>query len=217
MAGEVRHFRGLDLGQPSEWTALAVLERPLVDARAHPAQRRPRYALWHLRRFALGTPYPEIIHEVVKLLRTPALAGCVLVVDQTGVSRAVVELLEDGLRGKATCILYPVTLTSGRGVTAGEGSSVLVPKKEPIGALQVLLQTRRLQIARGLSDAPLLSKELESFRVKVMVAGDESAESWREGHNDDLVLAAALVAWMGEKALPGLDEPPEPPITRYVA
>ena len=28
----VRHFVGLDLGQPSEFTALAVLERPLVSA-----------------------------------------------------------------------------------------------------------------------------------------------------------------------------------------
>ena len=28
----VRHFVGLDLGQPHEFTALAVLERPLVSA-----------------------------------------------------------------------------------------------------------------------------------------------------------------------------------------
>jgi hypothetical protein len=73
MPGRVRHFLSLDLGQPSEWAALVVLERPLVDARAHPSQRRPRYAMRHLRRFALGSPYPAIIREVVKLLRTPAL------------------------------------------------------------------------------------------------------------------------------------------------
>jgi hypothetical protein len=73
MPGLVRHFLSLDLGQPNKWTALAVPGRPLVDARAHPSQRRPRYALRHLHRFALGNPYPEIIREVVKLLRTPAL------------------------------------------------------------------------------------------------------------------------------------------------
>jgi hypothetical protein len=140
----------------------------------------------------------------------------VLVVDQTAVGSAVVDLLADGLRGKVSCLFYPVTLTSGHGVTAGEGCGVLVQKKEPIGVLQVLLQTRRLFIARGLSDAALLIKELENFRMKITVARNEAPELWREGQNDDLVLAAALAAWMGEQTLPGLDEPPEPPITRYV-
>jgi hypothetical protein len=71
------------------------------------------------------------------------------------------------------------------------------------------LQTRRLHIASGLAEAPLLVKELENFRVHVTLARNESPESWREGQHDDLVLAAALAAWMGERALPPLEDPPE--------
>src|SRR5262249_38820936 len=89
----VRHFVGLDLGQPHEFTALAVLERPLVSAEDVLARRRPAYALRHLQRFPLGTPYPAVVRSVVALLRTPALSGATLAVDQTGVGRAVVEML----------------------------------------------------------------------------------------------------------------------------
>ena len=41
----VRHFVGLDLGQPHEFTALAVLERPLASAVDLLAGTRPAYAL----------------------------------------------------------------------------------------------------------------------------------------------------------------------------
>jgi hypothetical protein len=170
-----------------------------------------------LHRFALGTPYPEVIRSVVGLLRTPPLSGAVLVVDQTGVGRAVVELLLDGLRGRVTCTVQMVTLTTGHGITAGEGCGLLVPKKELVGALQVLLQTRRIQIASGLAEAPLLVKELENFRVNVTLARNDSPESWREGQHDDLVLAAALAAWLGERALPPPEDPEEEtPVTRLV-
>jgi hypothetical protein len=129
----------------------------------------------------------------------------------------VVELLLDGLRGRATCTVQAVTLTTGHGITAGEGCGLLVPKKELVGSLQVLLQTRRLQIASTLAEAPLLVKELENFRVHVTLARNDSPESWREGQHDDLVLAAALAGWMGERALPPLEDPAEETaITRLV-
>jgi hypothetical protein len=37
----LRHFVGLDLGQPAEFTALAVLERPLASAEDVLARRKP--------------------------------------------------------------------------------------------------------------------------------------------------------------------------------
>jgi hypothetical protein len=80
-----RYFVGLDLGQASEPTALAVLERPVVPPRATADQRRPAHALRHLRRFAPGTPYAEVIVGVRTLLQTPPLPGATLVVDRTGV------------------------------------------------------------------------------------------------------------------------------------
>ena len=65
----VRHFAGLDLGTAGEFTALAVLECPVVTAQDPPANLRPTYELRHLQRFPLGTPYPEIVDSVVGLLQ----------------------------------------------------------------------------------------------------------------------------------------------------
>ena len=37
----------------------------------------------------------------------------------------------------------------------------------------------------------------------------EQEISWREGPNDDLVLALATAAWVAERSLPKLEEPEE--------
>jgi hypothetical protein len=202
MGPERRYFVGLDLGQASDFTALAVLERSAGGSKGAAAQRRPVYALRHLRRFPLGTPYAEVVQEVRELLRTPPLPGAVLVVDQTGVGQAVVTYLAEELRGQVTCSFCPVTLTTGHEVSIGDNGGMYVPKKELVSTLQVLFQLRRLQVARTLPDALLLVKELENFRVKVTMARTETFECWREGQHDDLVLAVALAAWVGEQAGP---------------
>jgi hypothetical protein len=76
-----------------------------------------------------------------------------------------------------------------------------VPKKELVASLQVLLQTRRLKVAKTLPEAATLVRELETFRVKVTEAANETFGAWREGQHDDLVLAVALAAWVGEQCL----------------
>jgi hypothetical protein len=205
------YFVGLDLGQTQDYTAVAVLERPYVHPVDPPERRRPCYALRHLRRFPLGTPYPTVVAEIVTLLRSRVLMGAGLVVDQTGVGRPVVDMLADKLRNQVTCRLLPVTITSGHAVTTGDPSSLHVPKKELISTLQVLLQTRRLHVARALTDTPVLVRELETYRVKITAARNEVFEAWREGQHDDLVLAVALAAWAGEKSLPPLNRSPIPP------
>jgi hypothetical protein len=209
MSGQERFFVGLDLGQAQDYTALAVLQRPLVHRSDPPSLRRPAYALRHLHRFLLGTPYPEVVKAVLGLLRMPPLTGSVLVIDQTGVGRPVVDLLADGLRDRVTCTFFPITITAGHEATLGEGGGLRVPKKELVAAVQVLLQSRRLHVARSLADAPVLVRELENFRVKVTASAHETVEAWRERDHDDLVLAVALAAWMGERALPPLEDPEE--------
>ena len=82
----------------------------------------------------------------------------------------------------------------------GEGGWHL-PKKELVSVMQILLQSRRLQVARQLPMATVLVKELETFRVKVTTSANETFESWRERDHDDLVLAVAMAAWVGERAL----------------
>jgi hypothetical protein len=198
----VRHFIGLDLGQAQDFTALAVLSRPRVLGHEPPADRQSPYAVPHLHRFTLGTPYPQIVAAVVDLLRSPPLRGSMLVVDQTGVGRPVVDMLTDGLEGRVNCQFCPITITAGHEVTRSEVGQLRVPKKELVASLQVLLQTRRLRIAQALPDAATLVRELETFRVKVTAAANETFGAWREGQHDDLVLAVALAAWMGERCLP---------------
>jgi hypothetical protein len=212
----MRYFVGLDLGQVSDFTALAVLERPVACIEDVLARRRPSYALRHLQRFPLGTPYPAVVQGVVELLASPLLSGSTLAVDQTGVGRAVVDMLFDALRGRVACLFYPITITAGHAVTSNESGSLHVPKKELVGTLQVLLQAHRLHVARTLPDAAVLVKELENFRVKVTAARNETFESWREGQHDDLVLAVALAAWLGEQALPTPDDLPEETICEQI-
>lgn len=43
-----------------------------------------------------------------------------LVVDQTGVGRPVVDVLAERLRGRVTCRLCPVTITAGHAASAGD-------------------------------------------------------------------------------------------------
>jgi hypothetical protein len=122
----LHYFVGLDLGQVSDFSALAVLER-------HPAvtlAEKPDYALWHLRRFPLGTPYTEIVPAVAALRGSEPLRQAPLVVDQTGVGRAVVDMLR-----QSACGVIPVTITGGHATTVTADGSYHVPKKELITAL----------------------------------------------------------------------------------
>jgi hypothetical protein len=198
---KTRYFVGLDLGQAQDYTALAVLTRPRLTGGERGDALKPPYAVPHLQRFPLGTPYPRIVEQVVDLLRTPPLRGAFLVADQTGVGRAVVDMLTEAMAGRVTCHFCPVTITSGHEVTLSEAGQFRVPKKELVGVLQVLLQTRRLRIAQALPEAAILTNELKAFQVRITEAAKETFGAWREGQHDDLVLAVGLAAWAGECGL----------------
>jgi hypothetical protein len=187
------YFIGLDLGQTQDFTAMAVLERRAVDV----AGGKPEYALRHLQRFPLGTAYTAIVPAVAVLRSKEPLRQAPLVVDQTGVGRAVVDML----RQTASSVIA-VTITGGHTVTRAEDGSYHVPKKELITALQVVMQARRLQIARSLPDASLLVRELQQFQVKITAAANEIFGVWRNGQHDDLVLAVALACWWSERTPP---------------
>src|SRR5262245_56876355 len=161
---DMRYFLGLDLGMAGEFTALAVVERPEVGPHDPPTLRRPAYTLRHLHRFPLGTPYAEVVEELRHLLKTPPLEGAFMIVDQTGVGRAVVDLVFEGLDNHVTCRYWPVLLSAGHEVTTSESGQSYIPKKELISCLQALLQTRRLQIPPSLPNAAVLVKELQTFK-----------------------------------------------------
>lgn len=207
MTPAMAYFVGLDLGPAGEYTALAVLERPLLRPRMAP---KPAYALRHLRRYDIGTPFPEIIEDVRTLIRTPPLPGCKLVIDKTGVGQAVLKLFSEGLKHQVTCIFFPVTIVAAIAPEFVVNGRVIVAKQELVGTLQVLLQTRRLQFARELPDTAVLVRELETYRLKPLKLSGESEDLWRERPHDDLVLAVALAAWVGEKSMPEIGTAPRP-------
>jgi hypothetical protein len=138
------YFVGLDLAQPGESTALAVLERPLISPYDPPERRRPIYDLRHLHRFPLGTPFPDVNAAVHDLLRK--LPRAVLAVDQTGVGGAIIDMLTDVLQGRVDCMCARFTITTGQAIVNETGNSIHVTKKDLVGTMQALFQTRRLRV-----------------------------------------------------------------------
>jgi hypothetical protein len=162
------------------------------EVREHPPVN---FALRHLERIPAGVSYPEIVSRVQSLhgqLQKP-----VTVLDATGVGKAAVELFR-----KSNVYVSVFTLVAGDQVIR-DGSNYRIPKRDVISSTQVLLQTGRLKIARSLPHAALLARELVNFRFKVGQDRSEDVLDWREGPDDDLVLALAIAAWEAE-CRPGL-------------
>jgi hypothetical protein len=145
----------------------------------------------HIHRWELGTPYPRVIEDLHAWFAPSQLRDTPLVVDATGVGRAVVDMIESSRLPANVC---PYTITAG----FKEGDET-VPKKDLVFSVVAALQTRRLRFAADLPLTPVLEKELENFRVKVTPDRNETFASWRENMHDDLVLALALALWYGER------------------
>ena len=187
------YFIGLDLGQASDFTALAVVERRPGENGSEEAP----YSLRHLQRFPLGTAYTAIVPAVARLANKAPLAGRVtLVVDQTGVGRPMVDMLRGAL---IQVPIIPVTITAGQRLTITADGSHRVPKRALVFCLQRLLNTGRLKVARTLPEAETLLQEMRNFRVRITPAVHETFGTWRDGEHDDLVLAAALACWQAER------------------
>jgi hypothetical protein len=170
----------------------------------------PPLFLRHLERYDLGTSYPEVINQVIGVLtRNPIrahLKRTTLLVDATGVGKPVV----DSFRERD---VYPISVLihGGDRVTHDIGGpkdiTLRVPKRDLVGAVQTLLQNRRLKIAERLVLAPVLRKELLNFRVKVdPKTAHDSYSHWREAEHDDLVLAVAVACWYREFATRPLED-----------
>ena len=185
---------GVDLGQSNDFTAITILER-IVDT-VEDVERPARYEIRHLQRLKLGTSYPDVVAIVGRLLNSlPARRNPpTLIVDATGVGRPVVDLMrKSGLRPVA------VSITGGAQENSNGNFAHSIPKRNLISALQIVFQSRRLKVARGLADAETLVTELLNFKVKISLAGHDSYEAWRESIHDDLVLSASLAVWWAER------------------
>ncbi len=187
------YLAGLDLGQASDYSALAIAEGRMVPSKGGLAHLE----FVQLARWPLGTTYTHIVAAIVKLFAEPPLAGSLLCVDATGVGRAVLDqLAAAGPKADVRWI----------GITGGDKAGARddrrgwnVPKRDLAGVLHVFFGTGRLRVVPSLPLAKLLMKELQTFTVKINIStGHDTYEALREGDHDDLVLAVAMAVWWAE-------------------
>jgi hypothetical protein len=201
-----RHVIGLDLGQSSDPSALVVVEDSL--SWLSPDEGFVSYyAVRHARRWPLKTKYPEIVADVAAVVRSPKVRDPLLVIDGTGVGAAVGDMFADADLGDAA--IRRVVITAGHRAHRDEAGVWMVPKKALVSVLQVLLQSKRLAIAK-VPDREVLVRELMNFRVKISPAMNELYGAWREGQHDDLVLATALACWAAEGTASRFDADVQP-------
>ncbi len=165
---------GADLGQAQDPTALAVAE-----------VHKPEIHVRHLERLPLGTPYPKVVERIADLV--DKLPGAALVVDATGVGRAVLDQMrESGLEP------IPVTITAGR-FTSFDGDHWRVPKQALLRPLVAATEGGWLKVAKDLPEAEALQVELQAFQRRITEQGNNTFEG--VGEHDDLVIAVALACW----------------------
>ena len=197
-------YVGLDLGQSSDYTALAIVQGVREMNEEEPGKVKSSLHLRHLERYPLRTPSTHIADAVAALMQSEQLNGYEydpsrghtakrkpqLFVDKTGVGAGVTDLLAaKGIQFTA------VTIHGGERVHK-EGRAYSVPKKDLIAALEVPFDTGTLKVAEGLQLWPTLKDELLNFRRKQnQKTAHISYEHWREGDHDDLVLACAMACW----------------------
>jgi hypothetical protein len=130
---EVHYFAGLDLGQAQEVTALAILVRTKEPDPQKPGRLVRHYAVRHLERFPLGTPYTEVGARLAQQFAAAPLAHGTLAVDQTMVGRPVMEMLG---RSGIAARLRGYTVTAGHTATMDDRGDWLLPKKVLASTLQ---------------------------------------------------------------------------------
>jgi hypothetical protein len=194
-----RWILAADLGQSIDPTAICVLNHRVVPVdKWTPYPKRKQWKqdrvesfhVRHLERLPLGMAYPAQIQHVAMLLTLPPLdAGATLVIDETGVGRAVGDMFD-----AAGLAPQRVTITFGHEATRHGSRTWHVPKGLLISALEARMHSGEFGIAELIKDAGALVEELKDFRRKVSDAGRATFAA-RSGAHDDLVLACAIAVW----------------------
>ena len=184
------YFYGLALGQSNKPTAMAIIERDGEACRVR-----------ELKRYPMTAGYPDIVADTSAMFEKEPLKGKGnLIIDATAAGEPVAELFrhEKSLRRLHVGHLYHVVITAGD-VESHERRLWRVPKRALVSVVQILLQSKRLQIAPMLELAGVLTSELSTFRADVRAGATNDMTDWREGADDDLVFAVALAGWQASK------------------
>jgi hypothetical protein len=224
----------VSLGHRHQRTAISVIERVYVPAwpgetftavsydhrgRTRFEVREPvslEYRVRHLERHGPPTRYAEMaqrIPEVLKEVGTKIGSHVDLILDITAgghpVYARICEEVRRSLGESRIAITYgPVTVTGvASGVSRSPDVGWLVPRRDLISTAQILFDKGQLKIAEGLVLAGKLKEELLDFKPKPNQRPDD-LEGWREGKDDDLVLAVATSLWAVERFRPKEDSRP---------
>jgi len=172
---------GVDLGKQNDFTAISVLD--LVRPDIGP----PETHVVYLERFRYVS-YPGVVQRVAALASSPALAGCPLVVDATGVGRAVVDMLREYVP-----LVEALVITGGRDAVTLGPREHHVPKADLVATLQVLVASRRLKVSSADPLATEFHSEMQDFGYEISEVGHKAFGA--AGAHDDLVLSVAMAAW----------------------
>jgi hypothetical protein len=195
-APKIDYFSGLDRGQSHEYSALVVFEKSTQSFPNQPDRKEITFGVRHIERFPLRTSYPEIASRLRTIYSTPPLTHTPILVDLTMVGNAVMKLLRNE---KIQASLTKITIRNGLNAVLSGSAGRIVPKKDLVRVVQILLQTKQLKIAQELDHAKTLIDELQNFKMNPPTLDPNDPNQWREGIYDDLVFALAMVVWKGEK------------------
>jgi hypothetical protein len=210
---QINYIVSVDLGQSTDPTAIAVIEhrKGVLDSGTElerhcglssGLQKPVEYAdVRYLQRLPLGMSYPAVVQHVADLLARPPITDATLIIDETGVGRAVGDIfVQAGLKPKR------VTITAGSDESPYGLDRWHVAKGILISRIDAMLHVGKLRFAAELTEAGAMAEELKDFRRKVSDAG-RATYAARTGRHDDLVLAVAIGAWW-------LSRPP-PPVAQF--
>jgi hypothetical protein len=189
---------GLDVASSptGDYSVFTVVEKTAGEGKSH-------FAIRYIHRWPLGTEYPQLVHDVVRMLDRPPLPGCTVVVDSTGVGLAFFQSLRQALdertrQAKAPAVLVPMVITGGIYAAPAKGGWS-VPKRDLVSILVALLGEQRLTIA-DVPEKALLIKELRTFTRKIStLTAHDSYEVISSRDHDDIICSASLACWYGER------------------
>lgn len=177
---------GIDIGQKSDPTAIAVVE---MEWRGGDDRREDHYLCRHLSRLPLNTGYTQVaerLGEIVAGVREYAGSVRAIYLDATGVGQPVAdELKSAGVR------VTPVYFTHGDRRTENEDGSVTLGKAFLVSRLKVLMQSKRMHLART-EEMDAMQKELLDYEIRVNEHANETYGAFKTGAHDDLVTALGL-------------------------
>ena len=197
--GAVAEPSGLVVVKP--WSSLCP-----PDGRAPTAWGGTQFDVIEINRFPVGRPLPVIVNRVNEIACDRRLNNrAVILLDISSVGAAPLRAFQS--RG-----MHPAAIDLTNADTEGyTNDAQRAPLRDVIGTAQVVLQTARLTVAKGLDLAETLVSDLQAFDPKPIARNPDP----RGGRNADLVLALAVALWWGARLrwdddmLPDDDDEPE--------